>query len=122
MCFLLVSWEYRLYFLFLFFKQTTTMDKHNHHNVSNIYTSDKVPLRRLAETGAVVFSNLVLVLLPPLSTKVGRSGQHHTKPLYEKESVSRETALCCFLMLVSGPPSSRPLPQTLIEAMEKQVV
>lgn len=55
------------------------MDKH--HQVPSIYTSDKVPLRRLVERGAVEFSNFVLVLLPPLGTKVGRSGQHHTKPL-----------------------------------------
>lgn len=98
------------------------MDKHNHHKESNIYTCDKVPLRQLVETGAVVFSKPALVLLPPLGTKVGGRGQHHTKPLYEKERVSIETALCWLLILVAGPPSSRPLPQTLIETMENQVV
>lgn len=98
------------------------MDKHNYQQVSNIYTSDKVPLRWLVETGPDVFSNLVLVLLPLRGTKVSGSGQHHTKALYEKGRVTREIALCCFLILIAGPPSPRPLPQTLRETIKKHVV
>lgn len=41
------------------------MDKHDPQQVSNVYTSDEIPLRWLVETGPVEFSNLVLVLLPP---------------------------------------------------------
>lgn len=73
------------FFLTFVFKQTTTMDKQDQQQVSSIYTSDKVLLRCLVETGPVEFSNLVLVLLPLLGTQVGEVSSTTPSPCMRKE-------------------------------------
>lgn len=119
-CFLLVSWEYRLFYIFFIFLNRPPPWTNTTINKCQIST---LLIKSLSsETGPDVFSNLVLVLLPPCGTKVSGSGQPHTKVLHEKGRVTREIALCCFLILIAGPPSPRTPPQILTETIENHVV
>lgn len=73
----------------------------------NVYTCCKVPLGGLVEAGAVVFSEFLLPLLPPLGPRMGGSGQHHTT-VREKVGNQRNGA-----MLLSHPSCWIPLHEEL---------